>query len=213
MIASCVLPVTSQSATFVRTVIETVFVTGVRMWDVGFDPSGFDGVWRMDLSESRVRDPTTGKWKQEWLAGQINAIRHEGATQHFRLRVAVAPDVAVYKGFTATFGSHVWVPYDVLHIDGDLDRKRLPASGLSGPGMGVNEPSAWLKIVYVDPNTLYRINRNPDGTPQYLLLRKLSKDRQTLTGTVLTPEGTTIISKVFHRDPDAKQEFDSGAAR
>ncbi len=27
-----------------------------------FDPNGFDGVWRMYLPDSKIKDPITGEW-------------------------------------------------------------------------------------------------------------------------------------------------------
>jgi hypothetical protein len=180
--------------------------------DEGFNPSGFDGVWRMDLSQSQVRDPSTGEWQPEWLRGQINEIRHEGATQHFRLQVQVAVDLVVFKAFTATLGAPGWAPYDVVHIDGDPHHERLGPGGLLKGGMRSGEPAAWVKLLYVDPRTQYRVNRNPDGSAQYLLLRRLSEDGQRLTGTVLTPDGEAIIAKAFVRDPQASIDLPSATA-
>ena len=61
------------------------------------------------------------------------------------------------------------------------------------------KPQTVNDSTYVDLRTQYRISRNPDGTAQYVMMRRLSEDGTRNVGTVLTPDGTASIDKAFMR--------------
>ncbi|SDZ48220.1 hypothetical protein [Herbiconiux ginsengi] len=163
------------------------------------DLSGFEGLWVMDLGHSRIRDENTGGWKAEDLEGQTIEMLHHGDVQEYRIRVDIAPDLTTYMGYTCTFGDPEWVPYSVVEIAGDPNHPRLKPNKVLKGGTRLGEPIAWVKQVYVDPRTHYRITKNPDGTAQYAMLRRLSEDGTTLVSTVLSADGTSDVAKHFVR--------------
>lgn len=164
-----------------------------------FDPTGFDGRWGMVLDESTVWDEVKQEWVPEVLAGQEVRIHHVGDTQHYRIRVDITEDLSIHMGYECTFGDSKWVPYTVLQIDGDPDHPMLAPNDTLKQGTRLGEPIAWLKQVYADRRTQYRITRNPDGTAQYIMMRRLSEDGTRNIGTVLSSEGVANIDKAFMR--------------
>jgi hypothetical protein len=168
--------------------------------DEDFDPSGIDGLWRMDRQDSKVRDPETGEWNQEPINEQIAEIRHDGDVMDFRCRIQHAPDLALYLRYRVRYGAEEWVPYEVFHIDGDPNHESLMPNLFRKVHARVGEPIAYLKEIYVDPRTTVRITKHPDGQAQYGLLSRLSEDRQRLVGKVFPVEGEAGISKAMVRD-------------
>lgn len=165
-----------------------------------FDPSGLDGVWRMDHAESQVRDPRTGEWVPEVILNQVVEIRHDGDVVDFRLRVDHAEDLSLYMRYTCRYGADEWVPYLVAHIDGDPNHESLRPNHFRKVHARVGEPVAYLKEVYVDPRTTFRLTRHPDGQAQYGLMSRLSADGQRVVGKVWPVEGQAGISKSMVRD-------------
>jgi hypothetical protein len=164
-----------------------------------FDPSGFDGHWVMVNDESTIWDPERGEYVPEVLKGQEIDIRHDGDVQIYRIRVDITEDLTIHMGYECRFGDAVWVPYTVVQIDGDPDHPALAPNDTLKQGTRLGAPIAWIKQIYVDPRTQYRISRNPDGTAQYVMMRRLSEDGTRNVGTVLTPDGTASIDKAFMR--------------
>jgi hypothetical protein len=172
-----------------------------------FDPTGFDGVWRMYLPDSKVRDPETGEWVPEVIRDQVSETRHEGDVMHFRCRIEHAEDLVLYLGYTCRYGADEWVPYTVLHIEGDPNHESLKPNNFRKVHARVGEPIAFLKQVYVDPRTKVRITRHPDGDAQYVLTSRLSEDRQRNVATVQAVEGGAAIEKHAIRDTGPEPEW------
>ncbi len=136
----------------------------------------------------------------EVLKGQLLEIRTDGDVMDYRIRIDITDDLTTYMKYTCRFGDEEWAPYTVYHIDGDPNHEMLKPSDILKGGTRLGEPVAFIKQVYVDPRTQYRITKNPDGSAQYVMLRRLSEDRQRNVGTVLTAEGEAEIAKHFIRD-------------
>lgn len=164
-----------------------------------FDPSGFSGTWGMLLSESTIWDAATQAYIPEVLAGQEVTIRHEDDLQIYRIRVDITSELRVHMAYECRFGAHEWTPYRVVEIDGDPEDSHLLPNDTLRQGMRLGEPIAWVKQVYVDPHTQYRITRNPDGTAQYVMMRRLNEDLTRNVATVLHPDGIAHVDKVFAR--------------
>lgn len=162
------------------------------------DLSGFEGEWEIDLDRSQVRDETTGEWVPEWLKDQDIFMRQEGDVQTYRGVVRAADDLTLYLGYTCAFGQSEWVPYAVVEIDGPTDHPLLTPNATLKAGTTLGEPIAWVKQVYVDRSTHYRISRNLDGTAQYMMVRRLLADGSILS-TVIDPDGIPTIRKFFTR--------------
>jgi hypothetical protein len=173
----------------------------------GFDPHGFDGVWRMYLPDSTVLDPATGEMIPEVLTDQVLEIRTTGDVMDYKIRVDHSPELSIFMTYRCQFGAVEWTPYTVYHIEGDANDPALRPGPLLKSGTRLGEPMAFIKQVYVDPRTQYRITRNPDGTAQYLMLRRLSEDGRRNVGTVLTAEGERSIDKHFLRDEGPAPEW------
>ncbi|GLI28591.1 hypothetical protein ARHIZOSPH14_28330 [Agromyces rhizosphaerae] len=165
------------------------------------DLTGFEGKWAIDLERSQVRDPETGEWVPEWLKDQDIEMRHDGDVQTYRGVVKPADDLTMYLGYTCAFSQSDWVPYAVVDIDGPADHPLLQPNATLKAGTTLGEPIAWVKQVYVDERTHYRISRNLDGTPQYVMLRRLLDDGSVLS-TVVDPDGVPTIRKYFTRIAD-----------
>jgi hypothetical protein len=171
-----------------------------------FSPHGFDGVWQMYLPDSKIKDPVTGEWAPEVLKDQVLRIRTDGDVMDYRIRVDHPDGASVYMKYTCKFNDTKWVPYFVYHIEGE----RNPAfdggpNSLLKQGTHLGKPIAYIKQIYVDERTQYRITKNPDGTAQYCMERRLSEDGSVNVGYVLSAEGVFEIAKHFTRmeeDPE-----------
>ena len=161
------------------------------------DLSGFEGFWEMDIERSRVRDEKTGEWVPEWLDGQTIELRHHDDVQSYKVEIQIDETLRTFMGYTCAFGQEEWVPYSVVGIDGPPDHELLKPNKTLKAGTALGEPVAWVKQVYVDPRTHYRVTKNLDGTPQYVMLRRLSEDGQSLLSTVVDPDGNPTVSKFF----------------
>jgi hypothetical protein len=165
-----------------------------------FDPSGFDGVWRMYRPKSQTRDPVTGEWVPEVIEDQIAEIRHDGDVLQFRCRIDHAADLQLYLSYTCRLGSDEWVPYVVFHIDGDPDHESLRPNDFRKVHARVGEPIAFVREIYVDPRTMFRLTRHPDGSAQYGLMSRLSDDGGRIVGSVQSAESDAAIVKHMIRD-------------
>ncbi|MEQ6900428.1 hypothetical protein [Nocardioides sp. YIM 152588] len=172
--------------------------------DVDFDPTRFDGVWRLAKADSTIRDDETGQMTAETLTDQWVERRTVGDVMDYKMHVRIAPDLTTHMEYRVRFNDTVWVPYAVTSIDGDPNDPRLaPGDGkLLKGGTIIGQPIAWVKILYIDPWTQVRLSKNLDGTTQYIMQSRLSEDGTKLYGHVLTPGGQLIIDKHFVRESD-----------
>lgn len=177
-------------------------VSNDQSTDVDFDPSRFDGKWRMAREASSVLDEETGEMVQEPIVDQWSENRTDGDVITYTISIEVEPGLTLHMGYTVKINDTAWAPYTVVRIDGDPEHPHLAGGGMLKSGVRVGEPVAWIKHVYVDPRTQFRITKNLDGTPQYVLQRRLSEDGNKLYGSVLTPEGKLVIDKHFVRVSD-----------
>jgi hypothetical protein len=66
----------------------------------------------------------------------------------------------------------------------------------------VGTVTAYVKQVYIDPRTFYRITKHPDGRAQYLLLSRLSEDGDRCVASVYAADDDAAVVKQFSRDTD-----------
>lgn len=160
-----------------------------------FDPSGFNGAWQMYLPDSKVFDPVTGEWVPEVINSQFNEVWHDRDVMKFRSRIDHAEDVSMYLGYTCRYGADEWVPYQILHIEGDPDHESLRPNHFRKQHARVGGVMGYVKQVYVDPRTRIRITRHPNGEAQYVLMTRLSEDRQRVVAKVMAAEGDAGVEK------------------
>ena len=176
-----------------------------------FDPTGFDGVWRMHLADSKVLDPVTGEWLPETIDDQVSETRHDGDVVRFRSRIQHAPDLVLYLGYTCRYGAAEWAPYTVLHIEGDPEHEHLRPNEFRKVHARVGEPIGFAKQVYVDLRTRFRITRHPNGVAQYLLMQRLSEDGRRSVAKVMNADSEAAIEKHSIRDTGPAPEWPPGA--
>jgi hypothetical protein len=164
------------------------------------DGTGFDGRWYMDREASRWLDRATGNWMPEPLYAQSLKTQHHGDLFEGWCAVSPSPGVVHHLRYQVRFDDREWAPYTCVAIEG-MDE--VPPSDVLKSGIQVGKPLAYLKQVWADERTQYRICRNPDGSAQYVMMRRLSEDGQTNVGTCIAPDGVTFVSKVFRRTKPA----------
>jgi hypothetical protein len=130
----------------------------------------------------------------------VAEIRHDGDVIDFRVRIDHAEDLVLYLRSTCRYDAQEWSPYTVWHIEGDPDHESLRPNNFRKVHARVGEPIAYVKQIYVDPRTNYRITKHPDGTAQYSLMSRLSEDGQRLVGAVQAVEDDAAIVKHMIRD-------------
>jgi hypothetical protein len=166
--------------------------------DSSFDPSGFDGVWILG-PDSKVRDPSTGKWIPDVIGYEVAEVRHEGDLFHERARIDYDDDLSLWIELKCRYGAAEWAPAIVTRIDGDPNHDRLKP----GPHnfrkvvARVGEPLNFIKQVYVDRRTHYRIFRRHDGNVQAVAMKQLTED------------GQRIISPLYPAHPNTAAGYDA----
>jgi hypothetical protein len=161
------------------------------------DGSGFDGYWYMNREESRWLDRASGLMVPEPIAAQTLKTVHHGDVFEGWCSVMPTPGVVHHLYYKVKFDDSEWAPYTCIGAEGP--EKEGGEGELLKNGIRVGEPIAYLKQVWVDERTQYRVCRNPDGTPQYVMMRRLSEDGQINVGTCVDPSGVTFVSKVLTR--------------
>lgn len=169
------------------------------MQDDIVDSSGFEGTWYMDQARSRIWDKEANEWRPEPIEAQTLQMRVEGDVMYYKIALKHSEKLVLQMAYTCRFGDESWAPYSVLALEADENDEHLKPGDILKSGVKLGEPIAYVKQIYVDPRTQYRVTRNLDGTAQYIMLRRLSEDGRTNTGTVLDPDGKVIITKVFVR--------------
>jgi hypothetical protein len=160
------------------------------------DGSGFNGDWYMDREASRWLDRATNQWIPEPLAAQtLKTIVTDDVFQGL-CSVSPAPGVVHHLKYQVKFDDQEWAPYTCIALEG---QEEVAPNVLLKNGIRVGQPMAYLKQIWVDKRTQYRVCRNIDGSPQYVMMRRLSEDGQTNVGTCVDPDGVTFVSKVFTR--------------
>jgi hypothetical protein len=161
------------------------------------DHDGFDGVWQMRLSDSKVLDPLTKEWVPEVIKNQVAEIRHDGDVIDFRCRIDHADDLSLYLHYNCRYGADEWSPYSIVHIEGDPEHESLRPNHFRRHHARAGGVMGYVKEVYVDPRTRIRITRHPTGEAQYMLMSRLSEDGDSLVGKVMSADGDAAIEKVM----------------
>jgi hypothetical protein len=108
----------------------------------------------------------------------------------------------MHMGFSARFGENKWIPYAVFKIDGDKNDPILKPNELLKGGVEEGGKIADIQQFWVDERTHYRVTRNPDGSAQYLMERRMAEDGNSYVAYVLDAEGRLSVSKAFERVAD-----------
>jgi hypothetical protein len=161
----------------------------------------------MYLPDSKVRDPRTGEWLPEPIQNQVIEISHDADVMEYRVRIDHDDDLSLFMRYTCRYGAEEWVPYGVYHIEGDPNHPKLQPNDHRKVVAQAGEPIAYIKQVYVDPRTRFRITKHSDGAAQYVLMSRLSEDRQRMVGKLLPAEGNAEIDKHFVREAGAGPEW------
>ncbi|SEB64678.1 hypothetical protein [Rhodococcus koreensis] len=171
--------------------------------DVNINLAAFDGVWRLAKDESTVLDEQSGEHVKESLTDQKVEIRTgaDGVQTHDTY-VQITPELRIHEQFVIELNDDKWVPYTLLEVDGDPSHPRLQGGGgqLLKAGLKLGEPSAWLKMTYIDERTTVRVTKNLDGSAQYVLISRLSEDGNKVSGYLMTPDGKFVINKHLVRE-------------
>lgn len=163
----------------------------------------FDGTWYMDRAGSRYWDYASSRWIPEPILAQTVSMRTEGDTMHYKIAIKHGEELTTHMEYTCRFDDPEWVPYTCVAMESPHGVTRKEGGGVLKSGLELGKPLAFIKQIYVDERTQYRITKNPDGTAQYVMLRRLSEDGSTNTGVCMDPNGHTFVEKVFTRNRPA----------
>lgn len=179
-------------------------VTTDQAGDVGFNPTAFDGAWRLIKDDSTILDEQSGEHVQETLIDQWIEMRTTDGVMKCATHVQIAPDLTIHEEFEVKLNDDKWVPYTLVRVDGDPDHPSLrPSDGrLLKSGLQIGEPSAWVKLTYIDERTTVRTTKNVDGSAQYVLVNRLAEDGNRISGYLMTPDGKLVINKHMIRESD-----------
>jgi hypothetical protein len=169
--------------------------------------ANFSGLWRMSRRDSKVLDPMTGEWVQEVIQDQVNEILIDGSMTYTRVRIVHADNLTTYLGFKIEHGIDEWVPYTCFHIEGDLNHEALKPNNFRKIHERVGEPISYLRLIYVDPRTQYRVTRHVDGSADYMMQSRLAEDLQSRIAKVWAVDSTAAIEKHLIRDRGAGPEW------
>jgi hypothetical protein len=173
------------------------------MKDLVKDGAGFAGVWYMDRTRSRWWDYDTEQYVMEPVLAQTLRTQYDGEVFESWCSVKVREDLITVMHYRVRFDDEEWAPYTCIDVQGPAGVTGTGPSRVLKSGVVLNEPIAFLKQVWVDERTQYRTCRNPDGSAQYVMQRRLNEDRTVNTGTCMGPDGINFVSKVFTRHKPA----------
>jgi len=83
---------------------------------------------------------------------------------YYKLAMRHSETLIIHLTYDCRFGDEEWVPYTVVALDADENDERLAPGDIIKSETKQGQPLAWVKQVYVDPRTQYRITRNLDGS-------------------------------------------------
>jgi hypothetical protein len=182
------------------------------MRDAVKEGAGFAGMWYMDRAASRWWDRAAEKWVTEPLLAQTLRTQYDGETFESWCSVMPAPGVVHHLHYRVKFDDEEWAPYTCVGVESPDGKGGSEPNEVLKSGIRLGEPIAYLKQVWVDSRTQYRVCRNPDGSPQYVMMRRLSEDGSTNTGTCVGPDGIPFVSKVFTRHrPEVSVDVHDGS--
>jgi hypothetical protein len=171
----------------------------------------FDGVWDIDLEGSSMWDLEQQRYVPEPAGFERITLRHDGATQNYEVLYGDSPRIRM--GYTQTFDSTDWAPYQVREImeipagsdaaDAALafgERVGAPAAGVRRRSFAIGSNYGMIRLISVNERVHYRLGVNADdGTPQSMLMRKLEEDGNAYITYLLDPEGIVYRIRRFVR--------------
>jgi hypothetical protein len=168
----------------------------------------FNGRWELDTAHALVWDVEQGKYLPDEVGSEIITISVKDGVQDYEVLYGDNPTARM--GYTATYDSPEWVPYVVREIIGvsaedeeaavEQFRRRIRADSGSGQRqIRVGQNYGLVRLVLIDDRTHYRISKQPDGSPQAALLRRLSEDGSSYMTSLLDPNGVVYRIRPFLR--------------
>lgn len=159
----------------------------------------FSGNWKIDLDASRVWDSSTDTWVPDPVGREDIHIEVNGDVHSYENLCRLNPTYRI--GYEVRYGDMTWTPYMVYEtVD---DGESLGEMGASGDTrrvqLKVGEPLSLVVLVKIDETLHYRLSKNLDGTPGYVLQRRLDDDGRRFTSTIFMADGTVPIVKVFDK--------------
>lgn len=170
---------------------------------------GFNGRWTIDLENSLVWDPETGRHVPDEVGAEIITIRVEDGVQDYEVLYGDGPTFRM--GYTSRYDDPVWVPYLVRAVtnvpDGGLEtatesfRSRIKATGSDTVrSFEVGKAYGLVRTVYSDERTHYRLAKDPvTGRALYVMPRRLADDQQSYVATILNNDGVVFRIRRFLR--------------
>ncbi|WP_210490258.1 hypothetical protein [Microvirga antarctica] len=168
----------------------------------------FNGTWGIDSSESFVWDDERKKHVVDEIGEEVITLRIENGVQDYEVLYGDQPKIRI--GYTAPYDGKEWVPYAVREIISTADdpaaeleafKRRIKASGGERERrFEVGHPYGFVRLVYTDERTHYRVSRNPtNGNAQHIMLRRMADDGRSYLATVLDVHGITYRIRKFVR--------------
>ena len=162
-----------------------------------FDAKGFEGVWEMDTTKSKIWDYDAGKWIPEPWLSQTITMQHFGNVMAYWHKNEPAADIFSYMGYQCAYNQADWVPYVLDRVEGDLSTPEGQKTWVEIHGYKMGKAVGMVKQIYIDPRSHYRLSLDMDGAMNYTMLRRLSADGKTMVSHVYDPEGHPMIRKHF----------------
>ena len=158
----------------------------------------FNGAWKLNHERSKVWDSALERWIPDPV-GREDVVQIDGEVHDYENIVGLSPIYTI--GYTARYNDTTWVPYMVRAIDNvPEETPETDMAGELGYTMKLGEPLSYVMLVRITDGYHYRISKNLDGTPGYVMPRQMADDGQSFTTTVLWADGTVKMIKVFDRE-------------
>jgi len=165
----------------------------------------FDGTWRIDGAQSKVWDENAQAYVEDEVGDEVITMKILNDIQDYEVLYGDDPQITL--GYSSRYDDSQWVPYLVRAIrhlgEGPVEdsisafKNRIHAQeGTEARRQfEIGKAYAFVRTIYVDPRTHYRVARHPDGeTAQAMMLRRMSEDGLSYVATVLDPNG--VISRI-----------------
>lgn len=166
----------------------------------------FNGTWKIDLAESFVWDPTLGRHVPDTVGDEVITLKIENGVQEYEVLYGDSPKLRM--GYTAKYDDPNWVEYTVREIiakSGDVAgeiaafKQRIKADeGEGARQMELGKAYGYVRLVYIDERTHYRITKNPlPGKSPNVFARRLSEDGKSYLTQMLTLDGVIFRIRKF----------------
>lgn len=162
-----------------------------------FDARGFEGVWEMDTTKSKIWNYETNEWVPEPWVSQTITMQHFGNVMAYWHKNEAAPGIFSYMGYQCAYNQAEWVPYILDRVEGDLSTPEGQKTWVEIHKYQAGKAVGLVKQIYIDERSHYRLSLDMDGVMNYTMLRRLSIDGQMMVSHVYDPEGQPMIQKHF----------------